>query len=140
MKRTNHVEQRKHPSLARRVQNLVHARDGQLTEAADLAEFLVVDSYSNASRLVRNDHQRARIWKGRVLNSACPQLVIEGGVDLLDRSWVDPMGLWSDGRAIFLDRNLDKHQGVRTQNRHGLEKTSAKSQRTSPSRFIANGV
>ena len=38
------VEQAKHPSLAQRVQNLVHARDGQLAEAADLVEFLVVDN------------------------------------------------------------------------------------------------
>ena len=53
MERRNEVEQGKHPSLAQIVQNLVHARDGQLVEVADLAEFLVVDRYLSASRLLR---------------------------------------------------------------------------------------
>ena len=42
--RRKQVEQGKHPPLAQRVQNLIHAWDGQLAEAADLVEFLVVDS------------------------------------------------------------------------------------------------
>ena len=50
MERRNQVEQGKHPSLAQGVQGLVHARDGQLAEAADLVEFLVVDSDPNALR------------------------------------------------------------------------------------------
>ena len=37
MEPRNQVEQEKRPSLAQRVQDLVHARDGQLAEAADLA-------------------------------------------------------------------------------------------------------
>ena len=47
----NHVEQRNHPSLAKRVQDLVHAGDGQLTEDADLFDFLTVDRDPDAVRL-----------------------------------------------------------------------------------------
>ena len=41
----------KTPVPCRRVQDLVHAGDEQLAEAADLVEFVVVDSDPNASRL-----------------------------------------------------------------------------------------
>ena len=51
MERRNQVEQGKHPSLAQRVQDLVRAGDGQLAEATDLVEFLVIDSAPNASSL-----------------------------------------------------------------------------------------
>ena len=43
MERKNQVERGKHPSLAQRVQDLVHARDGQLAEAVELVDFTVVD-------------------------------------------------------------------------------------------------
>ena len=59
MERRNQVEHGKHPFLAQTVQDLVHARDGQLVEAADVVEVLVVDGDPNASRLLRDDHQRA---------------------------------------------------------------------------------
>ena len=94
--RRKQVEQGKHPSLAQRVQNLIHAWDGQLAEAADLVEFLVVDSDPNASRLLRDDHQRARIRRSRVLDQACRQVLVQGGVDFLGQNWADPMGPGSD--------------------------------------------
>ena len=59
MERRNQVERGKHPSLVQRIQDLVHARDGQLAEASYVIEFLVVDSGPNASRLLLDDHQRA---------------------------------------------------------------------------------
>ena len=99
MERRNQVEQRKHPYLAQRVQNLVHARDGQLAEAVDRVEFLLVDRDPNASRLLPYDHQRARVRRGRVLDQACRQVLVQGGVDLLGQNLVDPMGPGSDGRA-----------------------------------------
>ena len=42
MERKKQVEQGKHPSLTQRVQDLVHARDGQLAEAADLVELCLL--------------------------------------------------------------------------------------------------
>ena len=42
-------------SLPQGVEDLVHARNRQLTEAADLVEFLVVHGDPNASRLLRDD-------------------------------------------------------------------------------------
>ena len=59
MERRNQLEQGKHPSLAQRVQVLVYTGDGQLSEAANLVEFLVVAGDPNASRPLRDDHQRA---------------------------------------------------------------------------------
>ena len=53
MERRNRVEQEKHPSLAQLVQDLFLAGDGQLAEAANLVEFLVVDGDPNASRVFR---------------------------------------------------------------------------------------
>ena len=76
MERRNPVEQGKHPLLAQRVQDLVHARDGQLAKAADLVEFLVVDSDSNASRRFGDDNQWARIRRGRVLGQACCEVLV----------------------------------------------------------------
>ena len=55
----NQVEQEKHPFFARILQDLVHTGNGQLAEAADLVQFLVVDSDPNASRRLRDDHQRS---------------------------------------------------------------------------------
>ena len=140
MERSNQVEQEKHWSLAQRGQNLVHARDGQLAEAADLVEFLVVDRDPSASRFRRDDHQPARVRRGRVLGQTCRQVLVQGGVDFLGQNLVDPMGPGSDGRAAFRDRIFEKHQGTRTKIRLGFGKMSAKSQRTSPSCSIARGL
>ena len=104
MERRNQVEQGKHPSLAQRVQNLVHARDGQLAEAVDLVELLVVNSDPYASRLLRDGHQRARIRRGRVLDQASREVLVQGGVDSFGQNWFDPVGPGSDRRATFQDR------------------------------------
>ena len=122
VERSNQVEQEKHSSLAQRGQNLVHARDGQLAEAADLVEFLVVDRDPSASRFRREDHQPARVPRGRVLDQACRQVLVQGGVDFLGQNRVDLMEPGSDGRATFWDRNLERHQGTRTKRLLRLEK------------------
>ena len=87
MERGNQVEQGKHQSLAQRIQYLVHAQDGQLAEAAELVELLVVDRDPNASRLPPDDHQRARLQRGRVLDEACRQVLVQGGDDFLGQNW-----------------------------------------------------
>ena len=74
MEQKKQVEQRKHPSPAQRVQDLVHAGDGQLAEAADTVEVLVIDGDSNASGRLLDDPQRARILRGRVLDQACREV------------------------------------------------------------------
>ena len=83
MERRNQIEEGKHPCLVQRVQNLGHARNGQLAEAADLVEVLIVDRDPNASRLLRDDHQRSRVRRGRVLDQACSQVLVQGGVNFL---------------------------------------------------------
>ena len=141
MKQRNQIEQGKYPSLTQGVQDLVHAGDGELAEGADLVEFLLVDEDPNAPRLIRDDHQRDRIRRGRVLCQACREVLVQGGVNFLRQNRVDPLGSGSKMRAAFPDRNLRRHQGVGTKIRLGdLEKTSAKLQRTSPSCSTANGV
>ena len=101
MERRNQVEQGKHASFSRRVQDPVHARDGQLTEAADLVELLVFDGDPNASRLLQDDHPWARIWRGRVLDQACREVLVQGGVKFLGQNWADPMGPGRDRRTNF---------------------------------------
>ena len=127
MERRNRVEQGKHPCLAQRVQDRVHAQDGQLAETADFVEFLVlVDSDPNASRLTRDGHQRARIRISRVLDQACREVPIQGGINFLGQNWVDRVGPGSDWRATFRDRNLERHQRAGTKIRLGRGKTSPK--------------
>ena len=133
IERRNQVEQGKHPSLAQRVQNLVHARDGQLPEADDLVEFLGVNRDPNASRLVRDDHQRARVRRGRVLDQSFSQVLVQGVVDFLGQ-----IGLILWGREVtgVLPSGSEISKGTWEQEPKSvldLEKTSAKSRRTSPS-------
>ena len=111
MERRNQVEQGKHSFLAQRVQDLVHAGEGQLAEAAELVEFLVADSDPNTSRLLQDDHQRARIRRGRVLDEACREVMVQGGANFLSQNSVDPVGPGSDMCSTFRDRNLERHQG-----------------------------
>ena len=110
MERRNQFEQGKHPSLTQRVQDLVHTGDVKLAEATDLVEFLVVDGDPNASRLLRDDHQRARISRGRVLDQAYREVLVQGDVNILGQNRVDAMRPGSDRRATFRDRNLERHQ------------------------------
>ena len=55
MERRSQVEQGKHTSFSQRVEDLVHSRNWQLAQTADLVEFLVVDGDSS---------RRARVVKG----------------------------------------------------------------------------
>ena len=109
MEQKNQIEQGKHPFLAQRVQDLVHTGDGKLA-AASLVEFLVVDDSPNASRLRRDDHQQARLRRGRVLDQACREVLVQESVDFLGQNWVDPVVPGSDRRAAFRDRSLERHQ------------------------------
>ena len=68
VERGGQIEERKHSSLPQGVEDLVHARNRQLAEVADLVEFLVVHGDPNPSRLLWDDHQRARVRRGRVLD------------------------------------------------------------------------
>ena len=126
MERRNQVEQGKLPSFARRVQDLVHAGDGQLAKAADLIEFLVIDGGPNVSRFLWDDHPAARIRRGRALDHACREVLVQGGVNSFGYSRVDPVGPGSDRRATFRDRNLERHQGEETKVRLGLGENVSK--------------
>ena len=101
MELRNQVEQEKHPSFAQKVQDLVHARDKKLAETADLVEFLVVDNDGKVSRLLRDDHQRDRRGRGRVLDldQAYREVMVQGGVHFLGQNWVDLAGLEVTGAA-----------------------------------------
>ena len=68
VERRNQVKRGKHRSSSRGVED--PSGDSQLAEAADLVEFLAVHGDPNASRILRDDHQRARMRKGRVLDQA----------------------------------------------------------------------
>ena len=114
-------------------------RDGQLVEGADLFQFLVVNGDPNASRLLWDGHQRARIRGGRVLDQACREVLVQGGANFIGQDRVDPMRPESDRRATFRERNLERHQGAGPKS-VDFEKSSAKTQRTSPSCSIANEV
>ena len=133
VERRNQVEQGKHPSLAQRVQNLVHARDGQLAEAADLVEFLVVDNvrtppdffgittsgleYGEVECWIR---RAARYWfKVASTSLAKIGLILWGRevTGVLPSGTEISKGTWEQEPKSVLD----------------LEKTSAKSRRTSPS-------
>ena len=122
MEGRNQVEQGKHISLAQRVQDLVHARDGQVAEATDEVEVLVVDGDPNAFRLLRNDHQRAPIQRSRVLDKACREVLVQGGVNSLGQRRVDPVRPESDRCATFRDRNLERHKGQEPKSVLDLEK------------------
>ena len=81
-----------------------------LAEAADLVEFLVVDGDPDASRPLRDDHKRAQIWSCRVLDQACCEVLVQGGLNFLGQNRVDATGPRSDRRATFRDQNLERHQ------------------------------
>ena len=76
MKGGDQIEEIKHPSLPQGVECLFHARNRLLAGVADLVEiymyniyifnFLVVHGDRNASRRLRDDHQRARVRRGGV--------------------------------------------------------------------------
>ena len=75
----------------------------------------------NASRLFRDDYQRAgvcggRVQRGRVLDQGRRQILVQGDVDFLGHNWVDPMGPKSDGRATFWDKKSLK--ALRNENQH----------------------
>ena len=109
MGRRNQIDQGKHPSLAQRVQDLVHAGNVQLAEATYLVEFLVVGGDPNASRLLWDYHQRARIRRGRLLDQVRHEVLIQGGVNFLSQSRFDPVGPRSGRRASFQHINPERH-------------------------------
>ena len=78
-------------------EDLVHARNRQLAEAADLVEFLVVDGDPNASRLLRDDHQRARARRGRALDQTCRKVLVQGSLNFLGHHGIDAV---RPGRVI----------------------------------------
>ena len=112
MGRRNQIDQGKHPSLAQRVQDLVHAGNVQLAEATYLVEFLVVGGDPNASRLLWDYHQRARIRRGRLLDQVRHEVLIQGGVNSFGQVRLDAVGAGNDRRATFRERNLESHQGA----------------------------
>ena len=61
-----------------------------------------------------------------MLNQACREVLVQGGVNLLGQNWSDPVGPGSDRRATFRDRNLERHQGGGTKIRLRLGENVSK--------------
>ena len=134
------VKKGENTPLAQRVQDLIHARDGQLAKSANVVELLVVDSDPSTARCFRDDHQGARVWRSRVLDQTGSQVLIEGGVHLFSQ-----IGLMRCGREVTgaLPPGTEISKGIREQEPKSvleLEKTTGNSQRSSPSSSMAAGV
>ena len=69
-----------------------------------------------------------------MLDQACREVLVQGGVNYLGQSWVDPVGVGSD-RGV-----TSRIRGQEPKSVLDLKQTSAKSQRTSPGCSIAEGV
>ena len=140
VERKNPVKRGKHPFRAEGVQGLVYVQDGQLTEAADLAEFLVVDRYLSASRLLR------------MTSSGLEYGEVECWIRPTARYWFKVTStslakigliLWGREMTCALLSGAEISKGIREQEPTSvldLEKTSAKSLIPSPSCSIARGV
>ena len=61
-----------------------------------------------------------------MLDQACREVLVQGGVNFLSQNRVDPVGPGSDARATFRDRNLEQHQGAGTKIRHGRDENVSK--------------
>ena len=83
---------RETPVLSPRSLNLVHAGNGQLAELAVLIELLVVHRDPHAPGLFRDDHQRPRIWRCRVLNQSSRVVLVESRVHFLGQDRDYAMG------------------------------------------------
>ena len=114
MERGNQVKQGKPPFSAQGLYDFVHAGNCQLTELADLVELLEVHRDPHAAGRLRDDHQRARIWRSRVLDQSSCEVLVERRVHFLDQNRVDALGSESDRSAALLDRDLEGHQGARS--------------------------
>ena len=114
------IEEGKHLSLPQGVEDLVYARNRQLAEAATLVEFLVIHGELNASRLLPDDLQGARVRRGRVLDQAGRQVLVLGGLHLLAHNGIDAVRPGRDRSASFRDRNYERHQRAGTKIRLGL--------------------
>ena len=66
------------------------------SKLADLVELLVVHRDPHAPRLLRDDHQRARIWRGGVLDQPIREVLIKGCVHFFGQNRVYSMGPGSD--------------------------------------------
>ena len=83
--------------------DLIYAGDRQLVEAADRVEFLVVRRDQNASRLLRDGHQWARVRRGRVLDQADREVLVQGRVNIFCQNTVDAVWSGRDGRVTSRD-------------------------------------
>lgn len=66
--------------------------------------FFVVHGDLNASRLLRHDHQSARMQRGRVMDQTCHKVLVQGGGNFLDHDGIDAVWLRRDRSASFWDR------------------------------------
>ena len=105
-----------HPQI---VQDLIHARDGQLAESAKLVELLDVNSDPNPARCFWDDHHGARVWRSRALDQTGSEVMIEGCVHLFGKSRVDAMWPGSDRRAALRYQNFEGHQRAQAKIRFG---------------------
>ena len=105
MERGNQVKQGKPPFSAQGLYDFVHAGNCQLTELADLVELLEVHRDPHAAGRLRDDHQRARMWRCRVLNQSTHEVLVGGRVHFFGRDRVHAMERGSD-RSVSFERCL----------------------------------
>ena len=61
-----------------------------------------------------------------MLDQACHEVLVQGGVNFLGQNWVDPVGPGSDRHATFRDRNLERREEAKNQICLGLGENVSK--------------
>ena len=81
----------KHAPFAQRVQDPVHARNGQLAQSVDIVELLIVKGTSIAAITFRGDRQWTRIRRSRALDEASRDIPVRSGVHPVGKKLIDGM-------------------------------------------------
>ena len=84
-----------------------YAGDGKLAQGADGIELLVVHRYPDVAILLGDGDHGAGVRRGRVLNKACGQALVEYSIRLLSEDRVDTVGAGEHGGAVRGDGNLE---------------------------------
>lgn len=128
-------------SFSQGIEDLVDARDGELSEGADWVELLVVDRNSDADIFVRNRYHRGGVRRSGVLDEVGRQVLVKHVVDLFSEDGVDALLIRSasDGWAVRWTESLNGTREHKPKSHLNVEKTSGSSQRMSPRAVMAVG-
>ena len=104
------VEQGNFASFCQGIKDLVDAGDGELPQEDDGMELFVVHRYLDVAFLLEDGDHGAGVRRGRVLNKACGQVLVEHSIDLLGEDMVDPVGVGEHGGAVRGNGNLERNK------------------------------